>query len=84
MCDSSNLDRFFEKLTNIEKRLDEMEGKIEFITHSSYKMNNHISFIEKVYDTVKTPFFYIINKIQPINTKELEGNEMKLRLKNDD
>jgi hypothetical protein len=29
-------------------------------------MNEHISFIENVYDTVKNPFYFIINKIRPI------------------
>jgi hypothetical protein len=29
-------------------------------------MSEHISFIENVYETVKNPFYFIMNKIRPI------------------
>lgn len=71
-----NITQKLDKIDGIEKRLQAMEDKLQFIQDSGVCMNNHISFVESVYETVKYPFFYIMNKIQPINTKEIEMKHM--------
>jgi len=34
-------------------------------------MTRHISFIESVYNYVKTPLFYIVDKVKPIKGGEI-------------
>jgi|LakMenE09Jun09ns_1017247.scaffolds.fasta_scaffold00104_4 hypothetical protein len=80
-----NIDKKLEnldKINDIENRLQTIEGKLQFIKDSGIRMNNHISFVESIYNTVKYPFFYIMNKIQPINTKDIEMNYQKKLLEN--
>lgn len=47
----------------LHKKLDEINIKLDKILNDTYNMNTHISFIEKVYDTIKNPFYFILNKI---------------------
>ena len=54
------------KLDSIEKRLDNIETSLGKITKSSQQMENHIEFVETVYDNIKTPFNYIMEKVTPI------------------
>lgn len=59
--------------------LDTMDNKIDDIKESTENMDNHISFIEKVYDTVAQPFMYIVNKLSyknNIQLPELKYNDM--------
>lgn len=68
----SSEDKYLEILIKIEKRLDDIEGKLEYISNSSRNMDNHISFVENIYGIVKKPFFYILNKIQHIENTEMK------------
>ena len=56
-----------EKLNKIEGKLEIIQNDINDIKKSSNNMDTHISFIETVYENVKNPFYYIMNKIKPIN-----------------
>jgi archaellum component FlaC len=57
-----------DKLNEILNRLDKIEADIQDLKHGSNVMTEHISFIENVYDTIKNPFYFIMNKIKPINS----------------
>lgn len=59
--------KILDKLDNIEERLEKLEKEVSYIKDSSNNMNEHISFVENVYDTVKSPFYFIMNKIKPID-----------------
>ena len=48
-----------------------MDNKIDDIKGSTKNMDNHISFIETVYDTVAQPFMYIFNKLSYKNHIQL-------------
>ena len=72
-----SIDRKLVAIDKIEKRLQVIEDKLQYVQDSGIRMNNHISFVESVYDTVKYPFFYIMNKIQPINANSVRDIEMK-------
>jgi len=67
-----SIDQKLDKMDKNGQRLQVIEDRLQFVQDSGTRMNNHISFVESVYDTVKYPFFYIMNKIQPINTKNIE------------
>jgi hypothetical protein len=59
-------DKILEKLDEILKRLEKIEIEIEYLKKGNDNMSEHISFIENVYETVKNPFYFIMNKIRPI------------------
>ena len=59
------------KLDSLEYKLIDLEVKLNKITDllerdispNCNKMSNHIDFIDKVYDTVKSPLNFMCNKI---------------------
>jgi len=48
------------RLTLLEKKMDKI---IDLLEHDGKKIRDHIDFIEHVYETIKAPFFYIMNKV---------------------
>jgi hypothetical protein len=82
----NNMSGIKERLDNMEndwcskidnqliKKIDKIETQSEFIKMSSENMNDHISFIESVYDNIRMPIYYILNKFYPIKSKLLEKN----------
>ena len=59
-----------EEINNLEEKLNQQNNKLDLILkilnedikENCEKMSNHINFIEKVYDKVKSPMYYICNK----------------------
>jgi len=59
------------KLDSLEYKLIDLEVKLNKITDllerdispNCNKMSNHIDFVDKVYDTVKSPLNFMCNKI---------------------
>tara|TARA_B100000401_G_scaffold298995_1_gene205218 strand:+ start:2297 stop:2533 length:237 start_codon:yes stop_codon:yes gene_type:complete len=66
------------KIKDIENRLVSIESKLDYVIDkidnnvikSCNNMNNHIGFIEKVYNVVKYPLFFIVNKINLLSSFE--------------
>jgi len=59
------LDAFEIRLQNIEKLLSEIDEKLDKLNKSCSNMDEHINFVESVYDTMKKPFSYILpNRIR--------------------
>jgi hypothetical protein len=57
-------------LQKILSRLEIIENDIKYLKAGNDNMNRHISFVESVYDYVKSPLYYIINKVKwqiPVN-----------------
>lgn len=52
-----------EKLDRIEKLLNNE------ILNNCNKMSNHIDFIERIYDYIKFPLFYITDKVRYITSR---------------
>lgn len=67
-----------EKIEHIEDKLIEIETKIdkiiecleEKVNPNCEKMNQHINFIEKIYDNVKNPLGYFCNLINYHTTSD--------------
>jgi hypothetical protein len=51
------------RLDRIEKMLITIEELLNPIIESSNNMNNHIDFIETIYDRIKSPFHFIMDRI---------------------
>ena len=54
-----------ERSEEMNKKLDKLCRLVdEHVVPDCAKMNNHINFIENVYETIKMPMFFIVNKIK--------------------
>jgi len=66
-----------QKIIELEKRCERMETKmdkiLELLEKDCKKMTDHIDFIENVYDNVKSPFYYLMDKV---NSVSLLSNRM--------
>lgn len=61
-----------EKINVIElnEKLDRIENLLNNeILNNCNKMSNHIDFIERIYDYIKFPLFYITDKVRYITSK---------------
>ena len=56
------------KLLDLDSRFKIMEKKmdkiLEILETDCKKMSDHIDFVENVYDNVKTPFYYVMDKVK--------------------
>ena len=64
-----------EKLVALETRYERIEQKLdkilELLEKDCKKMTDHIDFIENVYDNVKSPFYYLMDKVNLLSTNRL-------------
>ena len=65
-------------LENQFKIMDKKMDKIlEILEKDCKKMSDHIDFVENVYDNVKMPFYYVMDKVNYLvsieNNKILDG-----------
>ena len=85
------MDYNINKIDGIQNKIDGIENKIDYIlecinnkiSKSCTKMDNHITFIEKVYDIIKYPLFFIVDKINLLSTNKmnlLSTNKKKIKL----
>jgi hypothetical protein len=69
-----NEDDILEKITldirceRIEQKMDKI---LELLEMDCKKMIDHIDFIENVYDNVKSPFYYLMDKVNLLSTNRL-------------
>lgn len=73
------MDRILEKLTNIESRLYVIEENIELLKNNGETMNHHITFIENVYNNIKSPFYYLMNFISGKQLQVSYENPLKIK-----
>ena len=64
-----------DKIVFLEIRFERMEQKIdkilELLEKDCKKMTDHIDFIENVYDNVKSPFYYLMDKVNLLSTNRM-------------
>lgn len=51
------------KLNNIEKELQELKQVILNLKDTTKRMDDHISFVESTYDTLKKPLDFVKQKV---------------------
>ena len=68
-------DEVINKIIELEKRCERMETKmyniLEILEKDCKKMTVHIDFIENVYDNVKSPFYYLMDKVNILSTNRM-------------
>lgn len=64
-----------EKIVALENRCERIEEKLdkilELLEKDCKKMTDHIDFIENVYDNVKSPFYYLMDKVNLLSTNRM-------------
>jgi vacuolar-type H+-ATPase subunit D/Vma8 len=70
------------KILDLEKHFTIMEKKmdkiLELLEKDCKKMSDHIDFVENVYDNVKMPFYYVMDKVNYLvssDTKNILDSE---------
>ena len=68
-------DKIVDKITELENRCERMEQKmdkiLDLLEKDCKKMTDHIDFIENVYDNVKSPFYYLMDKVNLLSTNRM-------------
>ena len=57
------MEEIIQLLKNIEKRLDSIEEHIGIVGKDCSKINDHITFVETTYNTLRKPFNYFAKKV---------------------
>lgn len=77
-----NIDQKLDKLLNVTDKVDVVVHEINKSTSDIYKstsnMDNHITFVETVYDTLSTPMYYIMNKFSKNKLIEMPSKNAHL------
>lgn len=64
-----------DKIVALENRYERIEQKLdkilELLEKDCKKMTDHIDFIENVYDNVKSPFYYLMDKVNLLSTNRM-------------
>jgi len=75
MTDKINSDDVANILRVMLKRLEAMEDRLDTIAASCCKMDTHISFIEQVYNKLRSPLDFLMNNIvSPMMNTSMIGN----------
>ena len=67
MINEDDTDFLKNKILELEKKIDKI---LELLEKDCKKMSDHIDFIENVYDNVKMPFYYVMNKVNYLASSE--------------
>ena len=59
----TNMDQILQRLESIEKKLDTILENQQNSADNINKMGTHIDFVEGVYERVKSPMYYICDKL---------------------
>jgi hypothetical protein len=69
-------DSICEKLNSIEERLVRIENMLIENKQTSFKLNNHIDFIDSVYDTVKRPLSRILYMYNQTSISNIDKSKL--------
>jgi hypothetical protein len=74
------MDEIINRLERIEKKLDNIQKHLDYIENND---ENHRQFINNVYDNIRRPFQYFINKIAYFsNNNNINNIELPNRIDN--
>lgn len=67
----NQIDILNNKIENINLKLNNIEILLLKISNETNRMDSHVSFVENIYNQVKSPFFYLMHKINIISNNKL-------------
>lgn len=56
-------EEYIDRLQNIEKKLDSILETLNSVEKGTNKMSSHIDFIDSTYQRVKTPLFWVCDRV---------------------
>ena len=59
----------YNDIQNLKKEIKEIKEKMNEIETSTNNMDKHITFVESVYTTVKSPFHFLLNTVEIIRKR---------------
>jgi uncharacterized protein YaaN involved in tellurite resistance len=69
------MNEIHDKIVSLENRCERIEQKmdkiLELLEKDCKKMTDHIDFIENVYDNVKSPFYYLMDKVMLLSSNRM-------------
>ena len=65
-----------EDIKEIKIQLNSIAKSIEILSNKCNRMDTHISFVEKTYDTFKQPLNFVKNKVERIMTYSNTQNNL--------
>lgn len=74
--DRQILELILNKLDTLEHSQLNIERKVEEIYKNTKRMEDHINFVENIYEKVKTPFHYLMDKISLLSFSPFTKSEM--------
>ena len=61
------------KLENLETELKEIRTILDReVTVNCQKMAGHVDFVESVYETIKSPMYFVCNQVNKISGNQIE------------
>ena len=76
VSDKQLLELVLNKLEQLENSHLNLERKIDEIYKNTKRMEDHINFVENTYDTVKTPFHYLMDKVSLLSFSTFRKSEI--------
>lgn len=70
--DSESFTKILTELRLIRCELEKLDKRIEVMEKDCNKMTGHVDFVENIYEQVKRPFHYIVNKVGTVMKLEDE------------
>lgn len=77
---NEQLNRMEELLLNLEQRVTNVEKELKEIKTSAQNMDNHIGFVEHIYDNIKYPFAKALSwinggEVNPLLIEDIHRSE---------
>jgi archaellum component FlaC len=73
---SNNMEKICNEIERMNNRLEVIENKLNIINSSTANMDNHIQFVENIYDKIKQPLIFAANKITYYMNPSLENTNL--------
>jgi len=71
MCKIDDIEK---KVQNLEAKIDKLIDLLENVKEDTGKMSSHIDFVDNVYTRVKTPLFWICDKVSSFKSSGINYN----------
>jgi stage III sporulation protein SpoIIIAA len=68
------INKLYLKLEELERCNLDIERKIDLILKNTERIDQHIDFVDRTYETIKKPFHYLMDKVSMFSFKK-ENND---------